>query len=135
MYPSLPPHARLQQIPLVLFRFSLVLFWFYVSPRLVLSLPALSLSVFVFQPSGVRRTDGGRYSSPSSILKNQIDSFDFYVTHDGDRCARYLQRQENTIISVSANDVPNFCTSRPVNPSDRKCRGQTTLPSRRACRR
>ena len=42
---------------------------------------------------------------------------------------------ENAIFSVSANDVPNFCTSRPVNPSTWKCRGQTTLPSRRASRR
>ena len=42
---------------------------------------------------------------------------------------------ENAIFSVSANDAPNFCTSRPVNPSTWKCRGQTTLPSRRASRR
>ena len=42
-----------------------------------------------------------RCSSPSPIRKNQIDSFDFYVTHDGDRRAKYWQQ------SPSAG----FCTN------------------------
>ena len=42
---------------------------------------------------------------------------------------------ENAIFSVSANDAPNFCTSRSVSSSTRKCRGQSTLPNRRGSRR
>ena len=33
-----------------------------------------------------------KYSSPSSTLKNQIGSFDFCVTHDGDRRVRLKKR-------------------------------------------
>ena len=97
----------------------LVAFWLWLVLRLVL-LGSVRLCVWYrvwycvclfgsvwlcvrLEPSEVRRTSVGRLTELD--YETQIDSFDFCVTHDGDKCAK-LKKEESWSTSITKTPFP-----------------------------